>query len=85
VKPAGLQGAHAHRVTARSRYVIEVEGTLPTSLALALADFDITDGGGSTVLTGDVADSAALYGLLARLESFGVQLVAVHPTQDTRE
>jgi hypothetical protein len=34
---------------------------------------------GETILTGDVADQAALYGLLARLRDLGLALVSVKP------
>ena len=36
-------------------------------------------------LTGPVVDGAALYGLLARLESFGVALIAIRPVPNTSE
>jgi hypothetical protein len=64
---------------ARSTYVIEVRGRLPSSLASQLVGFDIVELERSTVLTGDIADGAALYGVLARLESLGVPLVSVQP------
>ena len=32
-----------------------------------------------TVLTGDVRDQAQLYGLLGRLQEFGIELLAVKP------
>lgn len=38
----------------------------------------LTPGGGETLLTGEVQDQAALYGLLAKLRDLGVKLVAVN-------
>ena len=32
-----------------------------------------------TVLTGDVRDQAQLYGLIGRLQEFGIELLAVEP------
>jgi hypothetical protein len=66
----------------RRTYTIEVRGCLPEGVAAELGDFELHVGDGSTLLTGPVIDSAALYGLLARLESLGVALVAVHPDPD---
>jgi hypothetical protein len=39
----------------------------------------------TTVLRGQIVDTAALYGLLARLESFGVALISIRPVPDTLE
>ena len=42
-------------------------------------------GPNQTVLVGDVRDQAQLYGLLGRLQEFGIELLAVEPadTADT--
>ena len=37
------------------------------------------DAGPTTTITGPVADPAALYGLIARLECVGLNLLSVHP------
>jgi quercetin dioxygenase-like cupin family protein len=58
---------------------IEVTGRLPAGAADALPGLSIEQAGGTTTLTGPVADQSALYGLLARLESWGLALVAVGP------
>ena len=65
-------------VTVGTIYAIEVSGRLPTSLAAELDAFDIAERDRSTLLTGEVVDGAALYGLLARFESLGLQLLAIH-------
>jgi hypothetical protein len=77
--------AHAEVVIARSTYAIEIRGRLPSSLAAELVEFDIADRERSTILTGELADGAALYGLLARFESLGVQLLSVHPITEPPE
>ena len=67
----------------RSRtYAVEVRGTLPSALAGELADFATDASETNTVLTGPIADDAALYGLLARLESLGVSLVSIRTVPD---
>jgi hypothetical protein len=56
-----------------------VSGDVPAALARELIGFTPDDRGPNTVLTGQVVDTAALYGLLARLESLGVVLISVRP------
>jgi hypothetical protein len=43
--------------------------------------------GADTVLTGILADQAALYGVLARIEALGLELLEIHrpPDGDRRE
>jgi hypothetical protein len=77
--------AHARLVTEPNTYAIEVQGNLPSALLCKLADFTVVHGEHCTVLTGRVADAAALYGILARLECFGVPLVSVRPTTEHTE
>jgi hypothetical protein len=61
---------------ASSGYEIRIAGVLPPE---ALLDFDLTSAVApvATVLCGQIIDSAALQGLLARLERFGVHLIEV--------
>ena len=63
----------------RGLYRIDVRGRMPSALTAELSRFEIVEVGDSTTLTGLVADSAALYGLLARIEAVGLALVAVQP------
>jgi hypothetical protein len=59
-------------------YWIRVAGTLPPEV---LADFEQIRADVepvATVLEGQLADQAALQGLFARLELFGVQVLEVH-------
>ena len=60
-----------------SYYEIRVSGTIPPE---ALLDFDRLTASVEpveTVLHGPIRDQAALHGLLARLEAFGVQIMEV--------
>jgi hypothetical protein len=72
-------------VTHSTTYVIEVSGRLPVVLADELSTFDQQADDVATVLRGPIVDTAALYGLLARLESFGVALISIRPVPDTLE
>ena len=72
-------------VTSTTTYVIEVSGRIPAALAGELDTFDQHADDATTVLTGPIVDPAALYGLLARLESFGVALVSIRPAPNTME
>jgi hypothetical protein len=67
---------------ASSRYEIRITGTLPPA---ALVDFENLTSAVTpveTVLCGEIADSAALQGLLARFDIFGVHLVEVRRLQE---
>jgi hypothetical protein len=66
-------------------YVIEVNGSLPASLAAELTNFEQHTDHERTILTGHVADSAALYGLVARFEMLGVELISIRPLPDRSE
>jgi hypothetical protein len=72
-------------VTEPNTYAIEVQGNLPSVLLSGLADFTVVHGERSTILIGRVVDAAALYGILARLEGFGVPLVSVQPITEHTE
>ncbi len=59
-------------------YAIRVAGRLgPTTLG-AFPEFDVDVEGPDTTLTGELPDSAALYGAVARLEALGLDLIDVH-------
>ena len=72
-------------MTRTTTYVIELGGRLPAALANELEAFDQQTADATTVLTGQIVDTAALYGLLARLESFGVALISIRPGPNTLE
>jgi hypothetical protein len=59
-------------------YEIRVQGHLPDYRALWFTGMTITrDGCGDTLLTGQVVDQAALYGLLDQLRDLGLPLLSV--------
>ena len=59
-------------------YEIRLRGHLGPEWSEWLDGFAITnEGNGETVLSGSVADQAALFGLLARVRDLGLPLLAV--------
>lgn len=61
------------------RYEIKVKGHLHQRWSPWLYDFDMTQlPDGTTVLTGEMPDDAAVYGLLTRFRDMGLILVSVN-------
>ena len=58
-------------------YEIRVRGQLGGTLLGAFPDLHAQVHGTETVLTGPLADQAALYGLLAQIEALGLELLEV--------
>ncbi|MFC5831440.1 hypothetical protein [Nonomuraea insulae] len=65
-------------------YEIRVEGSLGPTLLMAFPGFVPEQQGAETVLTGMVADAAALYGVLAQVEALGLDLLEVHKVRHRR-
>ena len=63
-------------------YEIRVRGQLGGMLLDAFPDLHAQAHGTETVLTGPLADQAALYGLLAQMEALGLELLEVRRTDD---
>jgi hypothetical protein len=64
-------------------YEIRVRGQLDGRWSAWFDGLAVTDGAdGEAVLTGPVADQAALHGLLAKVRDLGLPLVAVNPVAD---
>ena len=60
------------------RAEIRVQGRIDEHWSDWFEDFEITHTEqGETILTGDVADQSALYGLLAKLRDLGLPLISV--------
>jgi hypothetical protein len=63
-------------------YEIRVAGVLPPEALLDYGRLSASVQPVETVLHGPLPDQAALHGLLARLETFGVQIMEVRRLQD---
>ena len=63
-------------------YEIRVAGVLPPEALLDFERLSASVEPVETVLHGPLTDQAALYGLLARLETFGVQVLEVRRVHD---
>jgi hypothetical protein len=59
-------------------YHIRVRGRLGQTMRSAFPALRARADGGDTVLTGVLADQAALYGVLAEAEALGLELIEVH-------
>jgi len=60
-----------------SRYEIRVKGILDERWAAWFEDLQVSSDGDETVITGPVADQAALHGLLTKVRDLGLFLIAV--------
>lgn len=60
------------------RVEIHIEGRLDSLWADWLEGFSLSYAGNETILTGQVTDQAALYGLIAKLRDLGVKLLSVN-------
>ncbi len=58
-------------------YEIRVRGHLGQTMRIAFPELRVRVEGGDTVLSGALPDQAAVYGVLAAIESLGLELVAV--------
>lgn len=68
-----------------SSYEIRVAGTLPPEILLDFEQLTADVEPVGTILHGQLRDQAALYGLLARLQMFGAEVLEVrrlHEDQD---
>ena len=61
-----------------THYEITVRGRLSAALAEGFDGLSATASGPDTVLRGEIADQSALYGVLERVESLGLELLDVH-------
>ena len=67
---------------AQPRYEIRVRGVLGEALLNTFPGLHGTAQNGDTVLSGGLADQAALYGVLAQIESLGLELIEVRRLTD---
>jgi hypothetical protein len=62
-------------------YQIRIRGRLGRTIRAAFPALQAQAQGEDTVLTGHLADQAALYGVLAQIEALGLELLEVHREQ----
>lgn len=67
----------AQRQAGPQRYEIRVSGQLGETIRSAFPALRARADGGDTVLTGVLADRAALFGVLAEVEALGLELIEV--------
>jgi hypothetical protein len=70
-----MTGVHADQPP--HRYCIRVRGHLGETICCAFPALQAQASGTDTVLTGLLADRAALYGVLAQIEALGLELLDV--------
>jgi len=73
----GKQANGARQDPQRQRYQISVRGRLGQMMCAAFPGLQARTDGDQTVLTGMLADQPALYGVLAEIEAFGLELLEV--------
>lgn len=67
----------AHPGPQPQRYQVRVRGRLGETIRSAFPAFRARADGDDTVLTGMLADQAALYGVLAEAEALGLELIGL--------
>jgi len=65
-----------------TNYQVRVSGTIPSELLAELSDMTISVEPPETVLFGELPDQSALFGLLARIQDLGLQLLEVRRLTD---
>ena len=66
------------RPTGPGCYEFRIRGVLGATLLGAFPDLQAEVQDGETVLAGELPDQAALHGVLAQIEQFGLELLDVH-------
>ena len=73
----GEQVTGARNEPLAHRYRIRVRGLLGETMRSAFPALQARASGGDTVLTGPLADQAALHGVLTEIEALGLELLEV--------
>jgi hypothetical protein len=63
------------------QYELQVKGHLGDTFLAAFPELESERRGPDTVLTGHLPDSSAVYGVVVRLESLGLDLIELHCRQ----
>ena len=64
-----------------TRYQVQVAGVLDEDWQYWLDSMEVTIVGDKTFLTGEIADQAALYGLILKLRNLGLKLISIQPIE----
>src|SRR5262245_34462509 len=83
VRPCHPPALDVH-VVKPSRYEFRVRGRLAERLLSSFDGFDAEIQPVETILSGEVADQAALHGVLEQIESLGLELVEVRQVDERR-
>jgi hypothetical protein len=59
-------------------FELELRGEPGPVMEAAFPEFELRPDGGRTVLRGEFVDQAALHGVIERINSLGLELVALH-------
>ena len=78
-----VDGRGRHAMPARV-YRVVVNGEMGPAMREAFSDLETRAEHGRTVLSGELADQAALYSVLARLQALGLELVGLSVDGDDR-
>ena len=62
-------------------YTIRIQGRLGDTALSAFPSMAVELQGGETVLTGVLVDRSAMFGVLAQIESLGLELVELRPVR----
>lgn len=77
-EPAGLERAQVSAGTGAARYEIRVDGVLDRRWTTWFEGLEVDNDGSQTVISGEIADQAALHGLLNKVCDLGLTLISVH-------
>jgi len=64
--------------TGAARYEIRVEGVLDRRWTTWFEGLEVDNDGSQTVISGEIADQAALHGLLNKVSDLGLTLISVY-------
>ena len=76
---------NVHKYHGPAHYRIKLKGHRDHKWSEWFEGMDISTGGGETILTGQVADQAALHGLFIRIRDMNLTLLSVEQTGPDRE
>jgi hypothetical protein len=64
-------------------FVITVRGHAGDVVRAAFQEFDLEVEGDNTILRGELADQAALHGVLQRMQDYGIEIIEVRRVERT--